>query len=912
MSPRVNYQVDANGWYGYSYGNPATYYPSGLPILPPPSQAPPVFQAPTTEEITGAFSQVDQFWRGRLAPLPGYRSRPGLLPVKETTQIQIGVPINNNSNTEASSSSITKWFFLDDLSFQQKKLDKYADPFVQQYLKNIQKQLHTLEPLSPIPLFPSITYLETYLTPRLIEDSIRSDNLTLLSAPPIPSGAKAPALSQETYHDHWITILRWELDATASQKEQIVLWKLGLKVANWKNAEFVMCVPGIRENYPRLEIGDLVHMREVIEAQKRGSGKAFEGRVVTLRKREGFVYIFSPTLKQHMQTYLPHINFRFEDDLPAFGPEDKISLAFNVSFVINARPLCLMEVATSTIAKSLVTKGHSKTLARQWIFPEVDDLNDASVLNNGIIEESQWYDRGLNAEQRTAVAAIALYQSPVPHLISGPPGTGKTRTVAEAVLQIFRAQPEACILVCAPSNPATDTLVERLIVHLRQDEMLRLNDQNRTFAEVSDKIKPYCYVENDKFSLPPWKKLMHYRVVVCSCLDASILVGAQCTNRALMMMEEEVTNILHPHKRMKHVARPHWTHLLIDEAAQGSEPELLIPISVLDAQIHDDNDNSFIPQLALCGDINQLGPIVISEVARTAELEISLLERLFERPLYSNHTQIDQEVALYLCQHGLPFTNLVKNYRSHPVILMPPSAIFYNDTLLPFAQNGKILWSGMPKPLFPLKFIGSTSPEESTDERASWFNPGEITEVVNVIKSLLADAEKCQPQLFAKQIGVMAPWREQVWKMRERLRREGLSAVNVGTVEDYQGSERRVVVISCVRSNPRFVEEDVRKGLGLVSERKRMNVAITRAKELLVVIGNGALLQRDPYWKGFLAFAIRHKLYQGPVLDLEMDGSYISRLESNLVNSGAGALQLNIEEQVAITAGGVARDALRE
>lgn len=138
-------------------------------------------------------------------------------------------------------------------------------------------------------MFPSITYLETYLTPRLIEDSIRSDNLTLLSAPPISSGAKAPALTQETYHDHWLTLLRWELDAMASQKEQIILWKLGLKVANWKNAEFLLSVPGIRENYPRLEIGDLVHMRQVIEAEKRGSGIALEGRVVTLNKREGFV-----------------------------------------------------------------------------------------------------------------------------------------------------------------------------------------------------------------------------------------------------------------------------------------------------------------------------------------------------------------------------------------------------------------------------------------------------------------------------------------------------------------------------------------------------------------------------------------------------------------------------------------------
>ena len=103
-----------------------------------------------------------------------------------------------------------------------------------------------------------------------------------------------------------------------------------------------------------------------------------------------------------MQTYLPPTASGFQDNLPAFSPEDKIPLAFNVSFMVNARPLCLMEVATSTITKSLITEDHSKTLARQWIFPNSEDLKDVSpsILNNGIIEESQWLDGGLNTEQR--------------------------------------------------------------------------------------------------------------------------------------------------------------------------------------------------------------------------------------------------------------------------------------------------------------------------------------------------------------------------------------------------------------------------------------------------------------------------------------------------------------------------------
>lgn len=94
-SPVTNYQT--NGWHphSYSYGNPS-YHPTGLPVpLPPPPPLAPT--QPRTEEITAASSfadvfQLDKFWRGRLAPLPGYQSRPGLAPVKERKRIQINVP----------------------------------------------------------------------------------------------------------------------------------------------------------------------------------------------------------------------------------------------------------------------------------------------------------------------------------------------------------------------------------------------------------------------------------------------------------------------------------------------------------------------------------------------------------------------------------------------------------------------------------------------------------------------------------------------------------------------------------------------------------------------------------------------------------------------------------------------------
>ncbi len=131
-------------------------------------------------------------------------------------------------------------------------------------------------------------------------------------------------------------------------------------------------------------------------------------------------------------------------------------------------------------------------------------------------------------------------------------------------------------------------------------------------------------VENDKFSIPPLKNLMRYKVVVTSCLDAGILTGARCTNSMLGMLEHSVVNVIHP----THVSsiKPHWSHLLIDEvhfillcfvtrdhsllqAAQGSEPELLVPISVVlpfsDSEDKTSHKASVTPQLVLCGDPNQ-------------------------------------------------------------------------------------------------------------------------------------------------------------------------------------------------------------------------------------------------------------------------------------------------------------------
>jgi hypothetical protein len=169
-------------------------------------------------------------------------------------------------------------------------------------LKDIQNQPQTLQPLPPSPSFPPTSYPRSFLLPRLADELCKPRSSNLLTSPPPPI-ASAPPLAIETYEAHWTALLAWELDKLATDKEGLVLWKNPIKILDWGRSEFVLEVPGLRENYPRLETGDLAHLRMIFEDAKTGSGRAFEARVNALRKREGLVRAFSDLLLNRRITY---------------------------------------------------------------------------------------------------------------------------------------------------------------------------------------------------------------------------------------------------------------------------------------------------------------------------------------------------------------------------------------------------------------------------------------------------------------------------------------------------------------------------------------------------------------------------------------------------------------------------------
>ena len=309
-----------------------------------------------------------------------------------------------------------------------------------------------------------------------------------------------------------------------------------------------------------------------------------------------------------------------------------------------------------------------------------------------------------------------------------------------------------------------------------------------------------------------FSEMLQYKVVVTSVLDASVLYAARLTNTHLALLDHRIATTFRQH----YAARSyHFDYLVIDEAAQASEPEIASALSV----VCPDRDSVLAkpehatrrwPQLVLCGDHHQLSAFITSCGARTLELDLSLLQRLFERRLYKDHPRARHNLPSAKANRLLavvprvedtsmsrtsstsamsrqgsngatddgvhpdmsaPFANLANNYRSHAGLLMVPSSLFYNDTLEPCAekavQSTRLLqWRELTSRDIPLLVWNiPEGSEEMFEEGASWYNDKEVEKVVEVVKSLVFSSGTVEPAHGTVQpadIGVISPFREQV------------------------------------------------------------------------------------------------------------------------------------------------------
>ncbi|KAK3681042.1 P-loop containing nucleoside triphosphate hydrolase protein [Podospora appendiculata] len=785
-----------------------------------------------------------------------------------------------NSNSKADKDSFEPGF------------DVYARPFVPEVYKTI-----NIDPgrvFAPTPQAKAINFsayaresLTTALLPQIplhIDASVVAQQSVLQDE---------PSLKPKQYERFFRLHLQNEMQCQERENASYALYSHeGLvQFGSEAEAKVTITVPGLREFTPYVEDDDCVQLRQlrgdrfmnpsqVLEYSQypnmfRGpwTGFIYDARIsavvrakkalilrvsgLTPLTSELFMYGGYHPQTVSGQTYTLRFNIQFPLVPERYHPMEDV-LAHIQASLLQASDATDQQVNTHLASTDDFSPDISST-NQYWIqsmlFPTEADGEAQDEMHPGPFTQ-RFFDGALNFEQRLAVENICHQNyGAVPYLISGPPGTGKTKTIIEIALQlIFNVENTSHILLCAPSESATDTLADRLRPILKPHEMLRLNRPTRSFAELNDTVMPYCYIVNDSFDLPPFHQLMSYKVIVTSCRDTSMLMYARVTNTDLYAVENGLRLCLHPIKPPSEPTQLHWDALLIDEAAQSTEPESLIPLYVVAPPSHSPKAIST-PLVIMAGDEQQLTPRTSSP---STPLKRSLFARLFARPNYANHplARHFNHVPPPLLPKMLPilrpaFTNLIRNYRSHPSILAAPSRVFYHDTLVTAAEvhsrNQLLAWDKWPQPTIPLLFHDNPSPDVLELEPAhgsGWFNPGEARLAVAYAAAL--SASRLLPD---EQICVTSPFKAQVRLLRQLARERGLWRVNIGPTEAFQGLEYGLVILCVTRSRKRFVERDRELGWGVVGMPNLMNVALTRAKSGLVVIGAGEVVDADEDWR---------------------------------------------------------------
>jgi ATP-dependent RNA/DNA helicase IGHMBP2 len=458
------------------------------------------------------------------------------------------------------------------------------------------------------------------------------------------------------------------------------------------------------------------------------------------------------------------------------------------------------------------------------------------------------YDReafsttSLNVQQQFAVNKILCASELA--IVHGPPGTGKTTTLIQAI-QAMVKQDRQQILVVAPSNTAVDLLCEKLAaVGL---DVVRIGNP----ARVSEKM----------LSLTLDSKMTahhNYKEIKALKKQAGELKNmAHKYKRTFGKSEQEQRKALfsEAHRIMKDVEKTeqyitdqiltsanvvaatlvgasHYTirdlkfnTVVIDEAAQALEPACWIPI--LNAK-----------KVVFAGDHFQLPPTIKSLVAAKSGLSVTLFEKC-------------------VAAHPEAVVLLKEQYRMHQDIMAYPSQVFYGNNL--FADHSvanSVLFMG-DDPLEYIDTAGCGFNERQEDTSIS--NPEEATFVLKHLSLYVTKLnELYSPENFPT-VGIISPYQQQIKTLKDLITASPLlqahkQKITVNTIDSFQGQERDIIYISLTRSN-------TDRNIGFLADIRRMNVAMTRAKKKLVVIGDGVTLSRLPFYSNFISYAASKETY---------------------------------------------------
>ena len=430
----------------------------------------------------------------------------------------------------------------------------------------------------------------------------------------------------------------------------------------------------------------------------------------------------------------------------------------------------------------------------------------------------------LNKTQEEAVNEVPRAKDVA--IVHGPPGTGKTTTLVEAINETLMR--ESQVLVCAQSNMAVDWISEKLVD--RGIPVLRIGNPTR----VNDKMLSFTY-ERRFEAHPDYPQLWSIRKALRDLRehrrrgDSSFHQKVERLKSRATELEVRINGELFGEARViactltgsahRLLQGQRYNTLFIDEAAQALEAACWIPMRK-------------VSRVVLAGDHCQLPPTVKSIAALKAGLGKTLMERIVE-----NHPD---EVSLLKIQ-----------YRMNEQIMRFSSDWFYHGQVesAPSVRHRGILDYDIPIEWRQASIDDEGTPpaEEFVGESFGRINKTEAQLTLDTLQRYFEKIGKQRVLDERIDVGVISPYRAQVQYLRQQLRKREFfkpfrHLISVNTVDGFQGQERDIIVISLVRSNDEGQ-------IGFLRDLRRMNVAITRARMKLIIMGNASTMTRHPFYR---------------------------------------------------------------
>lgn len=430
--------------------------------------------------------------------------------------------------------------------------------------------------------------------------------------------------------------------------------------------------------------------------------------------------------------------------------------------------------------------------------------------------------KGLNKNQEKAISGIINCTNVF--LVHGPPGTGKSTTIAHAIEKVLETEDQ--VLFCAPSNTAVDVMTDKLMengikvlrignpvkiskntLHASLDYQVSQHEHQKIIRDLRKKADELHRMAGKYKRVFGHEEREHRRLLYSEAkkmsadasemeeqLDSYLIKNAQviCCTPAL--------------SNSGYLKDLKFKTLFFDEATQATDPLVWIPALKTE-------------RIILAGDHQQLGPTVKSDEGRKLGLEKSLFEQLIEKKV--------------------PSVMLTEQYRMNEKIMRFSSNKFYSNKLSAHLSVSDHLLDNDTLPFLFIDTAGAGYNEAQSDKSQSLINLEESAFIEKWFSTFKMDHGDFST-------GIITPYSAQANLLREKIKLD--KNILISTVDGFQGQERDMIIISCVRSNDK-------NEIGFLKDYRRMNVAMTRARKKLVIIGDSATLGNDQFYKELIDYA---------------------------------------------------------